>query len=85
MMNWHNEVHEEAGWFEELRQSKIDRGIVCGICGEWTEYCGCGTLDSQEKENGKIERYERTGPSSCSICGTRTGQHGFSFDKKRHP
>lgn len=40
-MNWHNEVHEEMGWFEELRQRKIDRGDLCGGCGEWPEFCCC--------------------------------------------
>lgn len=82
--NWHNEVHKEAGWFDILHRDRVERGVVCGTCGEWTEYCACGTLDSQEPENGKIE-YEQTSSHSCSICGTRTGQHGFSFDTKRRP
>lgn len=40
-MNWHNEVFSEMGWFEELRQRKIERGDICGGCGEWPEFCGC--------------------------------------------
>lgn len=40
-MSWHNEVFSEMGWFEELRQRKIERGDICGGCGEWPEFCCC--------------------------------------------
>lgn len=82
-MSWHNEVHNDAGWFDILRRDRIARGVVCGTCGEWTEYCGCEPPEVQKKESGKIEGYERQSPTTCSVCGTRTGQHGFSFDKKK--
>lgn len=40
-MGWHNEVFSEEGWFEKLRQKKIERGDICGGCGEWPEFCYC--------------------------------------------
>lgn len=35
-------------------------------------------------EHGKIEPYEaKNFDKGCRICGTITGEHGFSFDKKK--
>ena len=41
-------------------------------------------FDTEEPERGKMEgKYaERKVTERCSICGTRTGMHGFSFNKK---
>lgn len=41
-------------------------------------------FDTEEPDHGKMERSQTEPKRSerCSFCGTRTGLHGFSFDKK---
>lgn len=79
MTDWHNEIHEELGWFSSKNPlcegHQIDSNCCdkCDTSGEWPS----------EQEHDKIETYEAKNYSiGCRICGTITGEHGFSFSSR---
>lgn len=72
--NWWNEVHEEAGWFNEVLKEET----TVHADGTKSNYLLLRTV-RKEVENATMER---SYSGQCQICGTRTGLHGFSFTKK---
>ena len=74
-MSFHNEVHREAGWFD-----KPKGWVYCPYCFDDRNCDVCGGTGKFYKSNRSYDL--RPTPGSCEICGTRTGLHGFSFDKR---
>lgn len=76
MPDWHSEVMENEseylvdGTIFEGHQIDSDCCFKCDTSEHW----------NNESEHGKIDAYEAKNYTlGCRICGTLTGEHGFSF------
>lgn len=91
MADWHTEIHEELGWFTggkvknalfEGHQIDSNHCNKCDTSGHWQTEPEHGKIEAHEPV--KMEAYESKNYSlGCRICGSLTGEHGFSFDSER--
>lgn len=79
MTDWHDEIHAELGWFTGEKVKSEGHQIDSNCC----DKCDTSGHWHNEPEHGKIDTYEgKNYTLGCRICGSLTGEHGFSFDSR---
>lgn len=71
--NWWNDVHREEGWFEErLQEASVDEfGVPVPV-----------VMEKVINKYAPKQSEKEAANSYCEFCGTRTGLHGFAFNRE---